>query len=137
MKCLSNGALLLILTVNGVSDLRTFRIFPGFTFLLLVSGIIARQGIDLPAMFPGIFFLLAAVLTREKVGPGDGIVLLACGAWSDLFTICRILILALIAALLTGAVMKAVRSEKKIILPFVPFLWLSCTILLTFGLTVR
>lgn len=127
------GMILLILTVNGLSDLRTCRIFPGFTLLLLLAGIIARKGVDLTALFPGLLFLLTAVLTKERVGAGDGIVLLACGAWSDLITVCKILIPAIIGALLTGVVVKAARSVGKVTLPFVPFLWLSYMILLVSG----
>lgn len=125
--------ILLILTVNGLLDLKTRRIFPGFTLLLLLAGIIARKGVDLTALFPGLLFLLIAVLTKERVGAGDGIVLLACGAWSDLITVCRILIPAIIGALLTGVVVKAARPAGKVTLPFVPFLWLSYMILLVSG----
>ena len=133
MRCWSVGMILLILTVNGLLDLKTRRIFPGFTLLLLLAGIIARKGVDLTALFPGLLFLLTAVLTKERVGAGDGIVLLACGAWSDLITVCRILIPAIIGALLTGVVVKAARSVGKVTLTFVPFLWLSYMILLVSG----
>lgn len=127
------GVMLMILAANGLSDLRTRRILPFFSLALLVSGIIARKGIDLASMFPGTLFLLAAVWTREKVGPGDGIVLLSCGAWSDLFTICGILIPALLAVFVTGAVIKGVRSTERVTLPFVPFMCLSYTMWLIFG----
>lgn len=133
MRCWSVGMILLILTVNGLLDLKIRRIFPGFTLLLLLAGIIARKGVDLTALFPGLLFLLAAVLTKERVGGGDGIVLLACGAWSDLIAVCRILIPAIIGVLLTGVIVKAARSDGKVTLPFVPFLWLSYTMLLVSG----
>lgn len=133
MRCWSVGMILLILTVNGLLDLKTRRIFPGFTLLLLLAGIIARKGVDLTALFPGLLFLLTAVLTKERVGAGDGIVLLACGAWSDLITVCRVLIPAIIGALLTGVVVKTARPAGKVTLPFVPFLWLSYMILLVSG----
>ena len=137
VKCLSDGVILMILAVNGLSDLRGRRILPVFSLVLLVAGLIARKGIDLAAMFPGALFLLAAVCTREKVGAGDGIVLLTCGAWSDLITICRILIPALLAVLLTGAVMKGVRSAEKVTLPFVPFLCLSYVMWFIYGQIAR
>ncbi|MCC6095047.1 MAG: hypothetical protein LIV24_08550 [Eubacterium sp.] len=116
---------LLILTVNGYSDLMRRQIVLWFSLVLLAAGIICHKGVHLSAMLPGFLFLAGTVLSGERVGAGDGIVLLSCGAWTDLMTICSILIPGLMAAFLTGMVLGIIRQRREMTLPLVPFLWLS------------
>lgn len=116
---------LLILTVNGYTDLRRRRILLWFSLGMLAAGIIYHKGLYLSAMFPGFLFLACTALTAQKVGAGDGIVLLSCGAWADLLTICGILIPGLLGALLTGIILGRVLGRREMTLPLVPFLGAS------------
>ncbi|MGN0362105.1 MAG: prepilin peptidase [Bilifractor sp.] len=133
-KRMTEMMVLLILAVNGYTDLKRRRILLWFSLILLVAGIIFHQGMHLSAMLPGFLFLISTVLTHEKVGAGDGIVLLSCGAWTDLLTICGILIPGLLAAFLTGMVLGKILHRRKVTLPLVPFLSLSWMLQLALNL---
>ena len=67
-------------------------------------------------LWPGIALLLLAAVSREKIGYGDGWLILGMGMWRPAEEI--------VSALLTGCVLCAgaglIRKEKE--LPFVPFL---------------
>lgn len=75
-------------------------------------------------LFPGIIFLVIGWATREKIGYGDGILLLILGGCLPEITIWQtwmtaIFLLTLWAIILLG--MKRGKGETK--LPFLPFLW--------------
>lgn len=75
------------------------------------------------SLLPGTLFLLLSFLTREKVGYGDGLLLLVLGLFvgfrSCLIDVCIGLICASAFALILIVFRKAQRNSE---IPFVPFL---------------
>ncbi len=75
-------------------------------------------------LLPGIFFLICSRLTREKVGYGDGMMLLILGGCfprSSLWLICLIAILLL--TLWAGLLLVLKKAGRHTQIPFLPFLW--------------
>lgn len=65
---------------------------------------------------PGILILCLGYVSKEKIGYGDGWLLLALGMWLDLYELLLMLELGIVCCIIYAAV-----SGKKE-LPFVPFL---------------
>ncbi len=110
---------ILILGVNTVQDLRKREIFPMATLVAGTMGILwflfyEKAGCFqvVTSMIPGILLLLTAVLTKEKVGLGDGLVLWTLGIWQGFQTAGICLLLGLFIACPVAWVKKTV--------PFVP-----------------
>lgn len=119
--------------VCAVFDIRHREI----PLLWILSGIAAAAGIGIwritEGMFtimeagfsllPGIFFLLTGYCTGEKVGYGDGLILLASGlflgAYRCFFVLCAGLVLSAAVSLILLLFHKAGRYSR---IPFAPFL---------------
>ncbi len=118
------------LLANSIMDLRKRRILLPLTVVCGIFGLALRIWEDgvgvslfLP-LIPGLFFLLFAFLSREKVGYGDGILLLAIGGYfhgEELLTLCMT---AVFAAGIAGLVLCVFfHKGKDYEIPFVPFLF--------------
>ena len=123
----------IILTIGSVYDYKK-RVIPGWLvwgsvvvgsilFVLeLGEGNIGCSGVFF-RMFPGSVFLLLALSTREQIGNGDGLLLLAMGGLLDER---KIICICLIGLWLTFPVSFLLiflgRGSRKTRLPFVPFL---------------
>lgn len=102
---------------------------------LRVGGVMGE--ISLPAialsLTPGAVFFLLAFITREKVGYGDGWVLLMIGLFLDFAHCFLILMTGLLiesAVALILLVFRKIRRDKEI--PFCPFLLLGMGVMLCF-----
>lgn len=85
------------------------------------------------SMVPGAVFFLLGFVTREKVGYGDGWVLLMIGLFLDLPRCFLILLAALLiesATALILLVLRKIQRDREI--PFCPFLLLGMGVLLCF-----
>lgn len=118
-----------ILAFNIPSDIRRRKISPMLTLFGAAAGIAFRAVLLYPerggsgtvlsvflSLLPGALLLLLARLTEEKVGYGDGIMLLMLGCWTGAAAAAVSFLLALFYAAIVGAV-----SGKKEV-PFVPYL---------------
>lgn len=86
------------------------------------------------ALVPGILFLVFAKVTQEKMGLGDGIVLLVLGNFLNVDELWNILQGALILLMIFSILLLcAKKASKDCQIPFLPFLWLSQTILWGLG----
>lgn len=102
---------------------------------LRANGFMGENGMVSAALslIPGAGFFLLSFLTREKVGYGDGWVLLMIGLFSD-FSRCFLILL--IGLFLESAVavvllaLKKIQRDKEI--PFSPFLLLGMGVTLCF-----
>lgn len=75
---------------------------------------------------PGIFVLFLGLLTKETIGYGDGLVILALGCYLNIFEIIGLSMLALTLAGLAAVFLIVVYHKgKKELLPFVPFLFVA------------
>lgn len=102
---------------------------------LRMNGIMGEEGVTgaLLSLLPGAGFFLLSFLTREKVGYGDGWVLLMIGLFSG-FSRCFLILL--IGLLLESTVAVILLALKKIQrdneIPFSPFLLMGMGVTLCF-----
>lgn len=126
-------ALTIFLGICAVFDIRKNEI----PIIMLVIGIISALGLNLwqisagnisiadagGALVPGLFFLFISFYTKEKVGYGDGLILLiaglALGFYQCFFGLCLSLVFSAAMSILLLLMHKA---EKNSGFPFVPFL---------------
>lgn len=78
------------------------------------------------SLIPGIICAGIAWLSREKVGYGDGILLIAMGFYLPINNVLRMCMIAILASGIVALVLFVIFHKKKDYqLPFVPFLFLS------------
>ncbi|MBD5519523.1 MAG: hypothetical protein HDR07_13935 [Lachnospiraceae bacterium] len=102
---------------------------------LRLTGIMGEEGVTATALslIPGAGFFLLSFLTREKVGYGDGWVLLMIGLFSGFSRCFLILLIGLLLESMVAVVLlllKKVKRDKEI--PFSPFLLLGMGVTLCF-----
>ncbi len=102
---------------------------------LRANGIMGEVGVTaaLLSLIPGTGFFLLSFLTREKVGYGDGWVLLMIGLFSGFFQCFLILLIGLLLESMVAVVLltlKKIQRDKEI--PFSPFLLLGMGVTLCF-----
>lgn len=130
---IEKGVVLVFLSICTVFDIRKKEIplflagmgtmaAVGFTIWRIGNGTIFAAQIIL-SLLPGLFFLLAGWCTKEKVGYGDGILLLITGlmvGFNQCFTgLCIGLFLSAFFGVLLLFLHKVQKNSK---IPFVPFL---------------
>jgi len=72
----------------------------------------------------GCCFMLAAKVTRESIGYGDGAAVMVIGVWMGVFQTVEILLMALtMAAIFSIALLLFRRVGRKYAIPFIPFLF--------------
>ena len=102
---------------------------------LRLTGIMGEEGVTATALslIPGAGSFLLSFLTREKVGYGDGWVLLMIGLFSGFSRCFLILLIGLLLESMVAVVLlllKKVKRDKEI--PFSPFLLLGMGVTLCF-----
>lgn len=97
--------------------------------VLRVQGAIGEEGEWLWAaasVLPGVIFWGLSFITREKVGYGDGWMLIMVGLYVGLWRCCLILLAGLVAeSAIALALLAAKRITKDREIPFAPFLLLG------------
>lgn len=132
----------LMLTVSSVFDVRKKRIpiqvliAGGIWAVICLTISAVRNGAEvltgaLPGLLPGAGLLVLGFLTQQKVGYGDGILLMIMGLMEGgkmvILAFCIGLFLQSILAVLLVLVKKA---DKQTQIPFVPFLLTARVIIL-------
>ena len=102
---------------------------------LRINGIMGEESViaALLSLIPGTGFFLLSFLTREKVGYGDGWVLLMIGLFSGFFQCFLILLVGLLLESTVAVILlalKKIQRDKEI--PFSPFLLLGMGVTLCF-----
>lgn len=102
---------------------------------LRINGIMGEADVTgtLLSLIPGTGFFLLSFLTREKVGYGDGWVLLMIGLFSGFSRCFLILLIGLLLESIVAVVLllfKKIHRDKEI--PFSPFLLLGMGVTLCF-----
>lgn len=86
------------------------------------------------ALLPGIFLLITAKVTKEKIGMGDGWVVLILGNYLSVLEICYVFQTALIMVIIFFVVsLWRKKAAKEYEVPFLPFLWGAYTFLWGIG----
>jgi len=122
--------ILLYLLTESIADLKCRRVSLLPALILLPAGLLARlieAGAPGPTLLtglvPGLLLLIAAGITKESVGLGDAVIVLACGAWlsgsCELECLCLALLLS---AAVSIALLLLRRCSRQDTLPFLPFL---------------
>ncbi|MDE5932736.1 MAG: prepilin peptidase [Lachnospiraceae bacterium] len=135
-KGIIEGIAMIYMGVCTIFDIRHREI----PLLLIIFGMAAALGINLwqvregavtaaevgRALIPGVFFLLTSFLTGEKVGYGDGLLLiiagLLLGAYRCFLALCIGLVFSAAISLFLLLFRKANRHSR---IPFAPFLVLG------------
>ncbi len=122
------GVLLSVCAVEDVKNEKVTILFPGMAFLIaLILRIMDGTWLRPEAwigLLAGGMVILTALLSRQQIGVGDGVILSVCGfclgwkKWVLLFLGAMILFLVVG----TGRILFAKQKIKKS-MPFVPFLW--------------
>lgn len=80
----------------------------------------------IPGLFPGLFLILAAKVTREGIGYGDGAVLMVSGMYLGfVYTLNLLLCGLLLSALAAVFLITVKKAGRKYQIPFLPFLFLG------------
>jgi leader peptidase (prepilin peptidase)/N-methyltransferase len=132
MKWLGLGFELSGLAVHSIMDLRSGEISLWLTAIYAAVGTLWRIFAGTLtweiffSLIPGVLCLCLAKMTAEKVGYGDGFLLLALGCylgWEDMLLLCMT---ALIGGGICGLILMLFFHKKKDYeIPFVPFLFLG------------
>lgn len=130
---IEEGAVLIFLSICTIFDIKKKEIplilagagimaAVGFTIWQIGNGSILTAQAAL-SLLPGLFFLLTGWCTKEKVGYGDGVLLLIIGLMAGFYQcligLCISLLLSAFFGVLLLFLHKAQRNSR---LPFVPFL---------------
>ncbi|HEY9574534.1 MAG TPA: prepilin peptidase [Lachnospiraceae bacterium] len=74
----------------------------------------------------GLCFFGISFLTREKIGYGDGFMVLLTGFYLGLFAMIRLLLYSFIILFLVSVLLYVVvKNKKEIRIPYIPFLFLG------------
>lgn len=125
--------LLLFLTLAAIRDLQS-RTVP---CLLIAGGALAALLLDLcgflsgslpvqaflPAVIPGVFYLLMGIISGAQIGRGDGMTILVLGLFAGLGDTVLITAAAqFICAFCAGFLLALKKADRNTRIPFVPFL---------------
>lgn len=126
---------ILMLFVMAVVDLkkREIPVWPVVLLGAVLFGFRVYCGVEWPdllcGLLPGAVIYLVAVMSHEKIGKGDALVVLALGLgypWSE---VCGRLFMALVlAAVCSLGMIVFHKAGRKTELPFLPFLCAGCVI---------
>ena len=124
------GAALLLLAAAALSDLRSQVIHTVPVLAAGAAGALLTLLTDADASFwfagfvPGALFLAMSLLTKGGIGLGDGLVLLALGAWLPVDLLLSALFCALLAGSAAAVYLLTIRhSGRNRTFPFIPFLF--------------
>lgn len=80
------------------------------------------------ALIPGVLFLLIAKMTGEKIGMGDGWVIMIIGNFLNIRKLWYVVQVAITIVFLFSIIMLcSKKKDKEYQIPFLPFLWMGHT----------
>ena len=101
----------------------------GITYSLIImitGGFVWKE--RFMAILPGVLILAIAKITNEKIGYGDGWVILVLGNFMKFYEICIMFQLAIIlTAVVSGILLCTKKAGREHKIPFLPFLWAAYT----------
>lgn len=137
---LMGGIAFILLCVCAVSDMKKKEI----PLIVVILGMAAAFGIDLwqifhqtlsiremgLALLPGIFLLSVSFCTKEKVGYGDGLLLMTSGLLVGFQKCCLSLFISLVCCSVCALFLLALHKVKRnSSIPYVPFLAIGLGVL--------
>lgn len=120
---------LVYLLAAGVIDIREYRISVPLTVLTAGVGVLHLLydwETAVPSVFlsllPGAGLILIGILSRQKIGMGDGITLLVCGLFLESAAVWEMLMSGLFFGSLFAVFLFIRKKGKNTEFPFLPFL---------------
>lgn len=124
---------LLLLIPQAIFDIKNQSVYvwPNVVALFLIQTFCVEGGVaaHLIRLIPGILFIVFTFASKEAIGTGDGIVILALGTILGIENTFKAIFYATVLASVFSLVLICLRKvNKKTRLPFVPFLLLGTVI---------
>ena len=93
-----------------------------------IAGFIFEEWVA--ALIPGVFLLISAKVWKEKIGLGDGLLLLVLGNFFRIGELWLILqVAAVLLIIFSILLLSSKKASKDCQIPFLPFLWIAHTLL--------
>lgn len=121
----------IFLALNGWKDWKEKEISLKITLLYGLAGVfysIWTRRTLMDVMIPGgisLLFLVLSIWTKEKIGMGDGLVLLALASMLDTERYVQMLWMGLFMAAGYSGILLMRRRNRRTEIPFIPFLFLG------------
>ena len=115
---------LIFLLLNSWKDWKQKEILPVSVLLYGMLGIGYSLDLGIPVVI-SLLFLVLSIWTKEKIGLGDGLFLLALGCMNDTETYIRTLWMGLLLAAGYSILLLFHKKSRKTEIPFVPFMLLG------------
>ena len=123
-----NAVVLALLIYESIVDIRRLRIniIPAVmvgAFGLLMNVLVYKRPVWwMAGLAVGIVLLLAALISRERIGYGDGVIFLVLGVCVEPVSVLWILWLSMLAAGIVGCVgVIRGKRDRKSAVPYIPF----------------
>lgn len=130
-KYMTETCTIIFLALNGWKDWKEKEISLKITLLYGLTGVfysIWRGRTFMDVMIPGgisLLFFVLSIWTKEKIGLGDGLVLLALAGMLDTERYVQMLWMGLFMAAGYSGILLIRRKSRKTEIPFIPFLFLG------------
>lgn len=141
-----NAVNLSILGILSYHDIRNMKlngfILNVYLFTGILTSILKYSQFNFINIIPGLFLILTSFITEEKVGYGDGVLMLGMGFWMDVYTLAISCISGFIILSIysIGLCMKDKILSGRIFLmrriPMVPFLFIGSIVGIIYVKTV-
>lgn len=141
-----NAVNLSILGILSYHDIRNMKlngfILNVYLFTGILTSILKYSQFNFLNIIPGLFLILTSFITEEKVGYGDGVLMLGMGFWMDVYTlaISSISGFIILSIYSIGLCMKDKILSGRIFLmrkiPMVPFLFIGSIVGIIYVKTV-
>lgn len=138
MRLLCNCAGLLLLAILTPEDIRKKTLSVNTIILFMFLAIIYRGLVGrlfsheaIACLVPGGILLLLAVITRESIGFGDGMVVMVLGLWIGAWLTTIVVCIGTLFAGVYGVI--CIIKKRKDPIAFVPFLLLGMEVVLAYA----
>ena len=122
--------LVVFLIVASLEDIKTREISMKLMIIAAIVGLILELldgSFDIKDILGGVLIgfvlYIAAVLSKEKIGKGDGVIVMGTGIYTGFMQNLELLWIAAVISLIVGVVITLIRKKPgSLEMPFVPFL---------------
>ncbi|MCR4695511.1 MAG: prepilin peptidase [Pseudobutyrivibrio sp.] len=122
-----------LLAITAYEDIKEKRIHGFYIVIFGLLGLainiaIRQQSFRALAlgMVPGLILYIFGIITGEKIGKGDGLLIMVCGMYMGLYSVMGLIWLASIIATIVGVCLLALKKkDRKSEMPFIPFLFIA------------
>lgn len=140
MLALEKAGCFIFLGLMSLFDIKFKRLPELWIFLGITAAVIVRIlytvlpfSSYIMASFIGLTFIAVSFFTKEKIGYGDGLVILFVGILSGVENLLFVIFQAFFLCAFTGILLLLTQGKKKdLSLPFVPFIFVAFVLLIVF-----